>query len=157
MKKNYKDKLVLVCLDEKFGEMITKNFADSLNLHFANCRELIEYDLFNSGEVLTHCGEEYYLMREKKVIKSACGYENAVMFSSYDIYFHNKEIFGRECTKIYLKLPKKSLSSEESVNKLDFDARDSFLENECDIIIKLKNLSHKNAIKEIFKVLGGIE
>ena len=156
MKENIKDKILFVCLDERFGEEVSRTFADSLTLHFANCKELIEYDLFNSGEVLSQCGEDYYLMREKKVIKSTCGYENTVMFANYDIYYHNREVFSKYSTKVYLKIAKKALSKQETLNKLDFETRNAELEKNSDFVVSLKNLSVKGAIKEIYKVLGGI-
>ena len=156
MKENIKDKILFVCLDEKFGEEVSRAFADSLNLHFANCKELIEYDLFNSGAVLSQCGEDYYLMREKKVIESTCSYEESVMFSNYDIYSHNKEIFSKYSTKIYLNLPKKLLSNDETINKLDFDMRDKVLKYESDFIINSKKKVDAT-LNEIYKILRGIQ
>ena len=157
MDKKIKNGILFICLNQSFGEKVAKAFADSISLHFANCRDLIEYDLFNSGEVLSQCGEEYYLMREKKVIKMACSYEDTIMFANYDIFSHNKEIFSKCSTLIYLKLSKKLLSDDDKINRLAFDIRDKELEKNTDITVNIKSLKEKNALKEIISVLGGIK
>ena len=154
--KELKDKLLFICLDEKIGESVSKAFADSLNMHFACCKDLIEYDLFNSQAVYKECGEEYYLMREKKVAKMACGYENSVMFATYDIYLHSKEVFDKLSTKIYIKIPEKLISNEYPISKLNYTERDDDLEKNSDFIITVKKLNEKTILKEIYKILGGI-
>ena len=157
MKTNLKNGILFICLNEEFGREVTKTLAEVLSLHFADCKELIEYDLFSSGDVLKQCGVDYYLKREKKVIKMVCGYEDTLMFAGFDIFNHNDEIFSKYSTKVYLKLPKKLLSSEEILNKIAYEDRDKDLENRCDITITLKNLNKKTAIKEICKVLGALK
>lgn len=152
-----KNSILFVCLNESFGKNVSKLLAQSLSMHFADCKELIEYDLFNSGEVLNQCGEEYYLMREEKVIKMTCGYENTLMFCGYDIFNHNKTVFDKCCTKVYLKLPKRLLSSEDKINIIAYDEHDKDLENGCDVVVNLKKNSEKYALKEIYTVLGELK
>lgn len=152
-----KDKILFICLDEKLGEDVSKSFADSLNMHYANCRELIEYDLFNSQAVYNECGEEYYLMRERKVAKMTCGYENSVMFANYDIYQHSKEIFDKLSTKIYIKIPEKTLSNEYPFSKMNYIERDEDLSASADFIIHARRVNEKAILREIYKVLGGIK
>ena len=151
-----KDKILFICLDEKLGECVSREFAESLSMHFANCRELIEYDLFNSQAVFSQCGEEYYLMRERKVAKMACGYENSVMFASYDIYHHSKEIFDKFATKIYIKIPEKQLSNEYTISKLNYTERDDELSACANFTVNAKRINSKSILKEIYKILGGI-
>lgn len=152
-----KDKILFICLDEKLGENVSRIFADSLNMHYASCRDLIEYDLFNSQAVFKECGEEYYLMREKKVAKMACGYENSIMFATYDIYLHSRDVFDKLSTKIYIKIPEKLLSSEYPINKMNYTERDEDLTKNTDFIVSVKRLNEKSIVKEIYKILGGIQ
>ncbi len=152
-----KEKILFICLDEKLGESVSKEFADNLSMHFANCRELIEYDLFNSQAVFSQCGEEYYLMRERKVAKMACGYENSVMFATYDIYHHSKEIFDKFATKIYIKIPEKQLSNEYTISKLNYTERDEELKASANFVVEVKRANTKLILKEIYKILGGIK
>lgn len=152
-----KDKILFICLDEGLGEKVSKAFADSLNMHYASCKDLIEYDLFNSEAVYKECGEEYYLMREKKVAKMACGYENSVMFASYDIYQHSKEIFDKYSTIIYMRIPEKLLSNEYPISKMNYTERDDDLSLSANFIINIKRINEKSIIREIYKILGGIK
>lgn len=154
MNSKLKSSILFICLNESFGKLVSKSLAESLSMHFADCKELIEYDLFNSGEVMSQCGEEYYLMREKKVIKMACGYENSLMFCGYDIFNHNREIFNKFSTKVYLNLPKKLLSGKDKINLMAFETHDADLEKEADFVVNLKKLNEKYALKEIYRVLG---
>lgn len=156
MDSKIKSSILFVCLNESFGKEICKDLAESLLMHFADCKELVEYDLFNSGELLSQFGEEYYLMREKKVIKMTCSYENSLMFSNYDIFNHNKDIFSQKATKVYLKLPKKLLPENDKINLIAYETHDEELKKNCDLIINIKKLTKKSALKEIIRVLGDL-
>ena len=157
MNEKIKTNILFLCLDEKFGEDVSKTVAEDFSMHFAKVKELVEYDLFDSGEVLAKCGEEYYLEREQKVVRSICSYENALFFSNYDIFTHNKNEFLLNCTVVYLKIPKKLLSGKEVVNRLSFDIKDKELQDIAYITVELKNLNKRTAIKEIYGVLGEIK
>ena len=157
MNRKLKNSILFVCLNEPFGKSVSKSLAQSLSMHFADCKDLIEYDLFNSGEVLTQCGEEYYLMREQKVIKMTCNYENTLMFCGYDIFNHNQKTFEKYSTIVYLKLSKKLLSSEDKINIIAYEERNNELEKKADVIVNLKRLNEKSALKEICNVLGELK
>ena len=157
MKSKLKNSILLICLNESFGKSLSKSFADSLSMHFADCKELVEYDLFNSGQILSECGKDYYLMREKKVVMMTCGYENTVMFADYDIFNHNKEVFNNRSTTVFLKVPKQCLTEKDMISLLAFDIRDSELEKECDITVNIKKLNEKSALNEIYRVLGELK
>ncbi len=156
MNKSYKNNLLFVCLNEKFGETISKSFASELSLHFGNCKELIEYDLFNSGEIIKQFGQEYYLKKEKKVIETICNYENMLIFTNFDIFFHNILTFKKYCLIIYLNIPKKLLSSKDVVNKLAYEGRKADLIKDANLVVNIQSLNEKEAIKQIYKILGGL-
>ena len=156
MKTDLKNQIVFICLNEEFGREVSKELADTLSMHFADCKELIEYDLFNSGEVLKQCGEEYYLKREQKVIKMICSYENSLMFVGYDIFNHNVDTFKRYATRVYLRLPEKLLSKKDVLNGIAYESRDNDLLKNVDAVVNLKKLNSKMAIKEIYKTLGAL-
>lgn len=156
MEKALKSSILFICLNEIFGKDVCRELAETLSMHFADCKALVEYDLFNSGEVLSQCGEEYYLMREKKVIKMACSYDDSLMFSNYDIFNHNRNTFDKNSTMVYLRIPKKSLHEDDKINLVAYDVHDEDLKNSCDITVDLKKLSKKSAIKEIIHVLGDL-
>ena len=157
MTKELKNSILFVCLNDSFGKSLSQRFAEALSMHFVDTKELIEYDLFNSEAVLKNCGEEYYLMRERRVVKMACSYENTVIFASYDIFNHNQDIFQKSCTKVYLRLSKKNLSNLDKLSFLAFDSRDGELAKKCDVVVGLKSLNEKAALKEIYNVLGDIK
>ena len=157
MEAQFKSSILLVCLNEDFGRSVSKKFAEGLSMHFADCKELVEYDLFNSGQILNQCGKDYYLMREKKVIMMACGYENTLMFSGYDLFNHSREVFKLRSTIVYLRLSKNLLTEKDKIDILAFDMRNSDLEKESDVIVDIKKLNQSHALKEIYKVLGAIQ
>ena len=157
MNENLKNNILFLCLDEKFGADVSKSVAEDFLMYFANVKELVEYDLFDSGEILAKCGEEYYLQREQNVVQTICDYDNALLFSNYDIFNYNKEAFLSNCLVVYLKIPKKLLSKEEVINRLSFDIKDKELESVAYITVELKNLNKKLAIKEIYRMLGEIK
>ena len=157
MNEKIKGNILFLCLDENFGDEVSKSIAEDFSMYFASVKQLVEYDLFDSGEILAKCGEEYYLQRERNVVDVICNYENTLMFSNYDIFNYNKERFLSSCTVVYLKLPKKLLSKKEVINRLSFDSKDKELEAVAYITVELKNLNKKLAIKEIYKALGEIK
>lgn len=155
MKRGFKSNILVVCLDQKFGVEVAKAFADTVSMLFADCKDLIEYDLFDSKQVLSQCGQEYYDMREKQVVKHVCQYENALIFSSYDLFVHNREEFLKNSTLFYIRLPQKALPESETISRLAYEDRDENLSKVSDVIVNIKRANTKLAMKEIFKMLGG--
>ncbi len=156
MEKKIKSKILFVCLNDAFGKEISQNFAQSINFNLLVCKEMIEYDLFNSGDILKQLGVEYYNKRERDVVKNMCSFENVLMLCNYDNFFKNKDIFTQSATIIYLKFPKRFLQKDDFINKLAFDGRNSDLSKIADFVIDLKSLNQKSAQKQILLVLGGI-
>jgi len=156
MEQKVKNNILFIALDEKFGEDVSKSIADDLSMHYAGAKALINYDLFNSSEVLTQCGESYYLQREKVVIKSICNYDNTLIFTNYDIFIHNKETFSKDSMIIYLRLPKRLLSKEEKINIIAFESRDEELINKTDMCADLRTTDRKAAMRIIYRYLGGL-
>ena len=91
--KNVPSSLMFVCLDEVYRGICSKNVADELGLYYANCRDLIAYDLVERDKVRELCGVEYLQKREQKVIKDISKYENVLVDIDFDTLFNNVELF----------------------------------------------------------------
>ena len=72
--------ILIVSLNKEIGNVLSSQLANVLSMHFADCKELIEYDLFDSGAILEKCGIEYLTKREKSVVRGIATYEKSVIF-----------------------------------------------------------------------------
>ena len=62
--------ILVLCLNESVGSGLSKELADFLGLHFANAKQIVEYDLFDSEDMIKKCGMAYFKKREKSSLKS---------------------------------------------------------------------------------------
>lgn len=142
--------ILIVSLNKEIGNVLSSQLANVLSMHFADCKELIEYDLFDSGAILEKCGIEYLTKREKSVVRDIATYENSVIFVEYDIYKNNYELLNKISPSIYLKFPKRKLAKTEPISELDFEQRDKFLQTSCDLTIEVASAG-KSAFAKIIK------
>lgn len=142
--------ILIVCLDEEIGNKLSQQFADFLGLHFACCKEIIEYDLFDSGAILQKCGIDYLNKREKSVMNNISHYENSVIFMNFDLYQNNISLFENLHPSIYLNLPKKKLSKKETINSISYETRSAFLIEKCDLMVEIGG-ANKNALTKLVK------
>ena len=142
--------ILIVSLNKEIGKVLSSQLANVLSMHFADCKELIEYDLFDSGAILEKCGIEYLTKREKSVVRDIATYENSVIFVEYDIYKNNYELLNKISPSIYLKCPKRKLAKIEPISELDFEQRDKFLQTSCDLTIEVASAG-KSAFAKIIK------
>ncbi len=142
--------ILIVSLNKEIGNVLSSQLANVLSMHFADCKELIEYDLFDSGAILEKCGIEYLTKREKSVVRDIATYENSVIFVEYDIYKNNYELLNKISPSIYLKCPKRKLAKTEPISELDFEQRDKFLQTSCDLTIEVASAG-KSAFAKIIK------
>ena len=142
--------ILIVSLNKQIGKMLSLQLANSLNMHFADCKELIEYDLFDSGAILQKCGIEYLTKREKSVVRDIATYENSIIFVEYDIYKSNLELLNQIHPSIYLRCPKRKLEKTEAINQIAFEERDLYLKNSCDLTVDVSSAS-KLALAKIIK------
>ena len=145
--------ILITCLDDVVGSNLAQQFANFLGLHFACCKEIIEYDLFDSGAILQKCGAEYFAKREQSVMKDISRYEDSVIFINFDLYKNNIKLFKDIHPSIYLNLPKKKLSVKETVNSIEYDEHSAFLKAKCDIIVDI-NSANKSALSKVIKEIN---
>lgn len=151
-----KDKIqniILISLDAKFAKSLSAALASTLEMHFSDCQELIEYDLIERGAILEKCGLEYLRERETFALKNMLGFHNTVLSCNYDLFKNNKRLFAENLI-CYLSLPQTEIGEDNVINKLAFATHHQFLENNCDIILSLKNKNEKSAAKKLVQALG---
>ncbi len=149
-KKNPKN-MVIISLDEKFTKNVAKTLADMLDMYFADCKELIAYELINPEEILQKCGFEYFKKREKGVVSNCADYENTVISVSYELFKEYSELF-KNSYNVYLELPK--LKLKEPPNKIAYQSRDEFLKNNSDMTLSFDRKAVLSAAKQIVCRLG---
>lgn len=149
-KENLKN-ILIVSLDEKFAKNVANSLSDVLDMYFADCKELIIYDLINPKEVIQKCGLDYFKKREKGVISNCASYENTVIAINYDLFKEYSELF-MDSLIIYLELPK--LGLKETPNKLAYQSRDEFLKGNSDIMLSFNRKTILSATKQIIDRLG---
>lgn len=145
--------ILITSLNKEIGQVLSSQLANVLGMHYADCKELIEYDLFDSGAILQKCGIEYLTKRERSVIRDIATYENSVIFVEYDIYKNNYELLRKIHPSIYLKCAKRKLSKTEPINEIAFEDRDKFLSDNCDLVIEVNSAS-KSAFAKIIKEIN---
>lgn len=151
-----KDKIlniVLISLDSCFVKNVSQIIASMLDIHFADCKELVEYDLIDSGTILKNCGIDYLKEREGVALKRALDFENTILSCDYDLFKNNKRLFSKNLV-CYLKLPQKDIGEKDVINRLAFLSHDEFLEKNCDKVCTLKSKNVKQAVKKTIEVLG---
>ncbi|MBQ8844706.1 MAG: hypothetical protein IJ008_01660 [Clostridia bacterium] len=153
--KNVPSSLMFVCLDEVYRGICSKNVADELGLYYANCRDLIAYDLVERDKVRELCGVEYLQKREQKVIKDISKYENVLVDIDFDTLFNNVELFKKNCLIVYLYLEKEKIDKDKNpIDFISFEDRDNYLTQNSDFKIKITKNFEKD-LEEIFANLGG--
>lgn len=129
--------ILIASLNQGGGAKLAEKLADALSLHFADCKEIIEYDLFDSEAILDKCGIAYLEKREKSVMKNIAIYENSVIFIDYDLFKNNHVIFKNMHPFIYLAFKKSKLTKADAINKLAYDERDAFLREQADLVVEV--------------------
>lgn len=144
----YKQGILVVCMKDREGQEVAKLLADSLCMLYASCKELVDYEVFDTKAVIDKCGMEYFEEKEKKAIKNVSKYENCVIFVDYEYFFKGYDYFKENSTVLYLKIRKKDLSKEfDVVNLLAFEERDAELEKKADLKVDFKHNSKKTVDK----------
>lgn len=146
------DNILLVCLDGVFCKSISEELADKLDMFFADLQAYIEYDLLDSKAVLQTCGIDYFKEREFKATKNFAKFQNTVLTADYDLFKDNRKAFTTSLI-VYLQLPKKFISAEETINILSFENRDKYLAKESSLVLSLKSKNKNKALKDLLKKL----
>jgi len=145
--------ILLVSLDDKFAKNVSGMLADNLDMFVADCKELIEYDLVDSKNVLKTCGLEYLKKREKKVIKNCASYENTVLTINIDLFKNYSDLFDRSLV-VYLRRKRKAIS--KVVNVIGYENYDEFIKENVDIIVDFDKSSAAMVVEMVLQKMKEI-
>lgn len=145
--------ILVLCLNESIGSSLSKRLADFLGLHFADAKQIVEYDLFDSDEMIKKCGMAYFKKREKSSLKGLSNFEDSVIFLNYDLFVNNKMTFKKITPKVYIKLAKRKLDKKnDAISLLAYEERDKLLQDKADVIVEVSgdgNSAFNKIIKEL--------
>ena len=141
--REFKQSILIVCLNDKIGQEISIVLADKLNMLFANSKEIVNYEVFDSKSVIEKCGLEYFEKKELKSLKHISNYENAVVCVDYDYFTKGEEFFKKTCNFVFVRIKKKQLEDDDTINMIAFEERDKELENKCEFVVNNKTKVEK--------------
>ncbi len=141
--KEFKQSILIVCLNDRIGQEISVILADKLGMLFANSKEIVNYEVFDSKSVIEKCGLEYFEKKELKSLKHISNYENAVVYVDYDYFVKGEEFFKKTCNFVFVKIKKKQLEEDDTINLLSFEEREKELENKCEFVVNNKTKAEK--------------
>ena len=147
--KEFKQSILVVCLNEIAGQEIAHSLADSLNMLYANSKEIVDYEVFDSQSVIEKCGVEYFEKKEKNALKHISRYSNVVISVGYEYFVKGFDFFKNTCNFVYVRAKKKQLDPNDKINELAFEERDDELMEKCEFIVALKNIN--KTVEEIIK------
>ena len=152
--KEFKQSILIVCQNDKIGQDVSINLADTLNMLFANSKEIVNYEVFDSKAVIEKCGLEYFEKKELKSLKHISNYENAVIFVDYDYFVKGISYFQKTCNFVFVKIKKKQIEQDDTINLLAFEEREKELEDKCEFVVNNKSKPEKT-VKEILNQFRG--
>ncbi len=144
--------ILITSLNTTIGAALTQKLANLLSLHYASCKDVVEYDLFDSKAILNNCGITYLKKRERSALRGVAAYENSVIFIDYDLLWHNYDLFNDFHPLIYLRFNKKKLSKDDVISALSYEERNKYLEERADLIIDVSADNKQNLTKIVKEI-----
>ena len=150
--------ITLLALNKNLQKSIAKKLAKKLGMFFVDVNDLIKYELEDIEKVISIAGIEYYNKVEHKIVKSVCGYENAVISINIDTLNKDSNIekIKQSSLVIFLKTSfnylKQKLTTkqkdkyENEINISVFEERNKILSSISNIIIDIDELSDKKVL-----------
>ena len=145
--------ILITCISNATGKTLSQMFANDVGLHFACCKDILEYNLFDSATMLEKCGIEYLKKREREIVRAITEYENALIYVDYDTYQENEALFKTIHPNIYLHVPKNRVSAKDGLNKIAYEDRDIYLSKQADIKVNVSG-SGENDFKKLLSEIG---
>ena len=143
--------IMIVSLNYNFSKNVSEELANKMDMLFADCYDLIVYDLMSPKEVLEKCGIEYFKKRERAVLNQCVDYYNTVLTMNYELFRENYEIFDKSLI-IYLLLPEDKV--DKITNKIVYENRNTFFCSHCDSIIEMEDCQVASAVSKIINKMG---
>ena len=150
--KEYKQNLLIVCLNDEIGQETSKKLAEALSMLYASCKDIVDYEVFDVRAVIEKCGMGYFEQKETAVLEHIADYENCVISVDYNYFLKGEDLFKKKCNFIYLKLKKKQLAFDDTINAIAFEERDEELSQKCEMVFEYKHNSTKT-VESIIKIL----
>jgi len=147
--KEFKQSILVVCLNESKGQEVAYSLANALNMLYANSNDIVAYEVFDTQAVIEKCGQEYFEKRERSALKHISRYSNVVVSVGYDHFNKGYDFFKNTCNFVYVKAKKKQIDEKDSINILAFEERDKELEEKSEFIVPLK--ATNKTVDEIIK------
>lgn len=150
-------KIVIISLADDFGSKTSEVVANDIGMFFLKLDDYVDYNLYDSEEVLLRCGIEYFKKQEKKILCTAFEFINTLYYCSYNLFINNREIFSKfECEYVYIALTLDQLNELKekslSINSIAFQDRDVFLKS-IGLIIEGSILVKKSFANKIVQKL----
>ena len=148
--KNLGTSILITSLDNSVGAQLAESLSNLLGMHFASCKDIVEYDLFDSDAILNKCGVDYFEKREKAALAAVAAYENAIIYVDYDLMKNNLAIFNDIHPSIFLCIAKKKMPKTEVLSLLAYEERTAYLREICDLTVEVSGQG-KSALTKIVK------
>ena len=143
--------IMIVSLNYNFSKNVCEKLANELDMQYADCYDLIVYDLMSPNEVLEKCGIEYFKRRERAVLNQCVDYFNTVLTMNYELFKDNYEIFNKSLI-LYLLLPEDKV--DKVTTKIVYENRNTFFCSHCDKVIEIADCQIDNAVNKIMNTMG---
>lgn len=162
-----KTNLVIVSLIDAKTKQIATKLATDFDLYLADVNDILEYNLFNAGEIEKNCGLEYLNKLKRKTIKEIGTYENTLISISNNLFVadNNVKNLNKYATIVFINFSKpviekyiNSLTTQEEKNQFEVmmlayeEIKTVCLEN-CDIEIPVNKLEFDSNYKKIKKII----
>lgn len=162
-----KTNLVVVSLIDSMTKQVASKLANDFDLYFADINDILEYNLFNAGDIEKNCGLEYLNKLKQKTIKEIGSYENTLISISNNLFIadDNAQNLKKYGTVVFLNYSKQiihnyinALSSQEEKNTfnvmmLAYNEIIKLCHENCDIEISLTKQDFDTNYKKIKKVI----
>lgn len=142
--------ILITSLNNSVGAALAESLSNLLGMHFASCKDIVEYDLFDGDAILNKCGIDYFEKREKAALSAVAAYENAIIYIDYDLLKNNLAIFNNIHPRVFLCTPKKKMPKDEVLSVLAYEERTAYLSEICDLTVEVSG-SGKSALSKIVK------
>jgi len=154
-----------------YSKNIAKILADKLEMFYVDFAELLEYELVDSGNIITALGKrdgnKYISGIEQKLIKTVNEYENTIITINPVKLFSakNSAAFKKSSFLVYLQVAPNIMANkaEETGDKTEpeligagFSERDKLYVTNSDIVIDCTKLKEKKAVKLLIKELKNL-
>lgn len=153
--------ILFVGLDYEHIKKIANQISQKFDMFFLDVKDLIQYNLIDTKNVKSICGEEYLQKEENKIALSVKNYVNTLINFPHELFLkdHNSNQLKESAITIYLRLDKKTLNNlnktKNATNNLDlsliaFKELDKIIASSVDFVVNISD-DEKESIESILK------